>query len=155
MAKALKLRDVEATAAGLELYPAWPGQVSKMKAWIHDVELLKQALSDLRLRYQSVSGDPADQLLQDTLPRLVGGIAALVEPETGELEKVREHLSWAESLHERSITMYADQWKKARESINKAMDIGAFHYIRKDTPISEIKTILLEAWEEYQLEQDN
>ncbi len=41
-----------------------------------------------------------------------------------------------------------------RESINQSMELGAFHYIRKDTPLDEIKSILIEAWEEYQLEQE-
>ena len=35
------------------------------------------------------------------------------------------------------------------ESVEKCLELGAAHYIRKDTPIEEMKLMLKEAWDEY------
>lgn len=43
------------------------------------------------------------------------------------------------------------------ETVEKCLDIGAAHYIRKDTPIEEMKLMIKKAWGEYrkQLERIN
>ncbi|MCL5807018.1 MAG: response regulator [Deltaproteobacteria bacterium] len=35
------------------------------------------------------------------------------------------------------------------ESVQEAIEAGATHFIRKDTPITEMKTIITEAWDDY------
>lgn len=35
------------------------------------------------------------------------------------------------------------------ESVQEAIEAGATHFIRKDTPIAEMKTIITEAWDDY------
>lgn len=35
------------------------------------------------------------------------------------------------------------------ESVREAIEAGAAHFIRKDTPITEMKTIITEAWDDY------
>ena len=37
-----------------------------------------------------------------------------------------------------------------RETVEKCIDLGAAHYIRKDTPIQEMKKLIKEAWDEFQ-----
>ncbi len=36
------------------------------------------------------------------------------------------------------------------ETVERCLELGASHYIRKDTPIEEMKRMLKEAWDEYQ-----
>jgi two-component system chemotaxis response regulator CheY len=36
------------------------------------------------------------------------------------------------------------------ESVQEAVEIGAAHFIRKDTPITEIKKIIAETWQKHQ-----
>ena len=39
------------------------------------------------------------------------------------------------------------------ETVEKCIELGASHYIRKDTPIPEMKEMILEAWNEYNKEK--
>jgi len=36
-----------------------------------------------------------------------------------------------------------------KETINRCIDLGAAHYIRKDTPIPEMKKMIKEAWDNF------
>jgi two-component system chemotaxis response regulator CheY len=36
------------------------------------------------------------------------------------------------------------------ETVEKCLDLGAAHYIRKDTPLQEIKAMIKETWDAYQ-----
>ncbi len=42
-----------------------------------------------------------------------------------------------------------------RDSVNKALNAGAWGYIRKDTPVAEMKDLLRQAWEAYRKDMEN
>ena len=64
--------------------------------------------------------NPADQFLHDSLTQLVAGLQAFVEPEHGELARVRERLRWAETVHERTVLAPAAAWATARRALAAA-----------------------------------
>ncbi|MFO1419206.1 MAG: response regulator [Methylotetracoccus sp.] len=71
-------------------------------------------------------------LLDVNMPRMTGDEA---------LREIRKEFPLAFVI---LITSVADQ-----EVVERCLELGAAHYIRKDTPIAEIKTTIKETWSDF------
>lgn len=120
LANVLHLEDARAIYDDpVALYPAWPSKAPALRAWIAEHgEPMRRALPGVR---SALEGMPvrtqADRFLRDALQKLVADLDAFAVADAGALTRVRERLSWAESVQRRTIDAHATRWAEARKAI--------------------------------------
>ncbi len=123
-----RLSDLEAEAE--RLWPAAPEMIPKLEDWlvrarrlVERLEIHQQSLDALRAPASlSADGAPAFPDLElewrhGILVELVNGLRQLSGGESGTLRRVEERLSFARTVHERSIAEHAARWEAAVAAI--------------------------------------
>ncbi|MCB9870509.1 MAG: SUMF1/EgtB/PvdO family nonheme iron enzyme [Planctomycetes bacterium] len=129
------LADVErlrrALAAERDLYPAWPDRAGPLRAWLHDVaEPLVERRATVRTAVARLDAAPSRTVPQEFLRRqlrqLDTDLEAFAFTQGGPLQRVRERLAWAESIHQRSVGAHAEAWRAAATAVRADPRFGGF-----------------------------
>jgi two-component system chemotaxis response regulator CheY len=121
----------------------------KLTAIIADDEnhirvLIKTVLKSMGMEIvgEAKTGEEAIRLYKEKMPRMLF-LDINMPSKTGEdaLQEIMEEFPEAFVI---MLSSVAD-----RESVEKCIELGAVNYIRKDTPISEMKKMIKESWDEY------
>jgi formylglycine-generating enzyme required for sulfatase activity len=137
-----RLGRLAAEADGL--WPAEPGKVTAMTAWVERASKLEERLgrhrSTLdRLRQHGDSRpsgwefeSAADQFKHDTTAKLVESLGAFADPDPrkGLLADVRRRLRFAESVEHETLTGHAKAWEAAIKSISDPAECPKYRGLR-------------------------
>lgn len=91
---------------------------------------------------EAKNGEEAVAIFKDKKPDIV--MLDINMPVKDGTEALKEIMSEFPDAFVVMMTSVSDM-----ETVAKCIDLGASHYIRKDTPIQEIKKMVKEAWDEY------
>lgn len=111
------------------LYPAHPASLPAMRAWLAQhgtplVDGLHAVQGQLAALVALQKPSPADVFLRNTLEELVVRLERFAAPD-GVVDKVRQRMQWAQSVQERSIERYQEQWQRATQAIAAADGVSA------------------------------
>lgn len=106
--------------------------------------LLKTLLTTLNCEVvgEAENGDEAVLAYQETQPDIV--LLDVNMPVKDGLDALREIKALNSAAMVIMLTSLSDM-----ETIQSALDLGASQYIRKDTPVAELKKLLVEAWHDH------
>jgi formylglycine-generating enzyme required for sulfatase activity len=139
-----------------KLWPADPPHIADMHAWMNQALALAARLDGHRklleeLRKSGTQVFPASrpgetrptdsrptwqyasdaaQFKHDTTARLAADLTAFADPQKGLLAKVRERLSFAESVERETLGKYESKWADATRSIGEATECPKYQGLR-------------------------
>lgn len=114
----------------------------------HSRRLIKAVMTSMKCEVvgEATNGQEAIDLFKDEMPDLL--LLDINMPvKTGE-EALREIIDHYPDAFVIMLTSVADM-----ESVEQCINIGAANYIRKDTPVQEIKSIIKETWQAFRQKQ--
>lgn len=114
----------------------------------HSRRLIKAVMTSMKCEVagEATNGQEAVDLFKSEMPDLL--LLDINMPvKTGE-EALREIIDHSPDAFVIMLTSVADM-----ESVEQCINIGAANYIRKDTPVQEIKSIIKETWQTFRQKQ--
>jgi two-component system chemotaxis response regulator CheY len=110
----------------------------------HTRQLLKAVMSSMNTEVvgEAKNGREAVEMFREQRPNIA--LLDINMPEKTGDEALKEIIAEFPDAFIIMLTSVADM-----ETVERCIELGASHYIRKDTPIQEMKKMISEAWGEY------
>jgi formylglycine-generating enzyme required for sulfatase activity/tRNA A-37 threonylcarbamoyl transferase component Bud32 len=138
----LRLSDVkrldQLQARADDLWPALPDKVPALVDWLAEARSLAANLEEHRsclidLERRTASGSsPETQWQHDVLEELIKGLDTFAspDPEVGRIADVERRLTFARTVREKTLGMYAVEWTEAIRSIQDPQECPAYGGLR-------------------------
>jgi two-component system chemotaxis response regulator CheY len=110
----------------------------------HILKLISTVMSSMNndVVAQAKNGDEAVKMFKETNPDIT--LLDINMPIKDGMEALKEIMTDSPDTFVIMMTSVSDM-----ETVEQCIELGASHYIRKDTPIAEMKEMILEAWNEH------